>query len=222
MKPNIIAVTNSFNYSDIIPFVIDANRKFFKAWYFVTTKEDEKTMEIARQNDIEILIHDFKIRPNFYDEGGGLKVGQEQAFSKYPDDWYVRIDSDICLPEDFESAIDFEMDEDAVYGARRFDYLSLKEYREGVPFFKYEADFMIPGYFQLYKKHVLYPEGKFPLAVPGASFGDATKGVDLVFLDSFEPSKRFLLEKLVVSHLGSGRWWYGNRRVDQPDFIIGE
>jgi hypothetical protein len=96
------AITVSTNYSDILPYTLEANRKFLKNWIFVTDVNDTKTIEILKKEPtVTILYWDFQNGGRSFDKGGAVRHAQKYLYSNFPNDWYLIIDSDICLSPNF-------------------------------------------------------------------------------------------------------------------------
>ncbi|MEP7031865.1 MAG: hypothetical protein ABI830_13100 [Pseudolabrys sp.] len=175
----------------------------------MTDKSDHKSIDRFNLHpSIKVLTFNFQNRGNIFDKGGAVKHAQQCAYSQMPDDWYLLIDSDICLPKNFDDLVVANLpglDPDAVYGAQsRHDYSRLSDYRNRKNFYNYEWPHQIQGYFQLYRKKVFYKN----------SF-DAS-ACDLEFLRHFE--KLHLLPNLNVDHLGKKGNWKG--REIGSDFQI--
>jgi hypothetical protein len=51
---DIIAITVSTNYSDLLYHALKSNHKYFKHWIFVTDQNDKDTIELLNQYDEEI------------------------------------------------------------------------------------------------------------------------------------------------------------------------
>jgi len=65
---DIIAITVSVNYSDILKHMIDQNSKFFKVWYIVTSPEDKETVRLIEEKNIPQDIKFKTIVLNFISE----------------------------------------------------------------------------------------------------------------------------------------------------------
>lgn len=160
---NVIAITVSTNYSDILKHILDNNLKHFKKWIFITDKEDKDTINLLSNNEkIEILFFDFKTGENNFNKGGALKTAQKYVYKKYPDDWYLIIDSDIGLDENFgyfKNTL-HTCDENAIYGSNnRKIFDSLEDYKNNKNYYKHYYDDNCTdaiGFFQLYKRKLYY------------------------------------------------------------------
>jgi hypothetical protein len=153
---NVVALTVSTNYSDLVPIVIESNEKYFKHWYWVTSIDDTATINaIPKTSKHTVLYWDFKNNGKLFDKGGGMKQIQTQAYQHYPDDWYLIIDSDIALQPNF-TINTAELDPNKLYGLEeRQCFYSKKTFDANQPDF-IMRDMWPWGFFQLYKKHYFY------------------------------------------------------------------
>ena len=151
------AITISTNYSDILPYTLEANRKFLKNWIFVTDVNDTKTIEILKKEPtITILYWDFQNGGRSFDKGGAVRYAQEYLYSKFPNDWYLILDSDICLSSNFYLDLN-KLDENIAYGcSTRHDFYKLSDYRNNRNFYNCPTYNFPLGFFQLYKQHRYY------------------------------------------------------------------
>lgn len=205
---NVIALTVSTNYSDLLPYVIRQNIGFFKKWIFVTDKNDTATINyLSQYSNVMILYWDFKNAGRSFDKGGAICAAQRVAYDLYPDDWYLILDSDICLSRKFRNVVQGKdkLNNKAIYGAlRRWDYNKLSDYLYERNYFEYPWGDQLQGYFQLYKQHKFYHASK-----------DAA-GCDLEFLSQF--TERSFFSDFVCHHLGHRGNWTG--RTLGVDFEI--
>jgi hypothetical protein len=208
-----IAITTSTNYSNILPYVLAANRNFFDHWIFVTSEDDVKTQEILKkESNVTMLFFDFTKDNKKFNKGGGMKVGQEFAYANYPDSWYLCLDSDICLSSNFSINVDSLQSKEGIYGAvHRFDFNKLSDLNNMSNFFTYSSTDKKTqkcplGFFQLYKEKRFYPTN-----LPTAGICDET------FASPFKVKE--YLNNFVCYHLGrDNKHWSGRKNYD--DFII--
>ena len=204
-----IAITVSTNYHDILKLVLAADLQFFDRWIFVTDVNDIQTIDVLTRHDVIVLYHDFKNGGRVFDKGGAVAMAQQFAYRHYPDQWYLLMDSDICLSPEFAAlppAVQ-GFDADAVYGAkRRHDFGKLSDYRAGINYFEYPWGDQLQGYFQLYKKKVLYQSSR-----------DAS-ACDLDFLAHFD--KKVTIDGFVCNHLGRKGNWQGRKVGEDFDFDV--
>jgi len=199
----IIAITVSTNYSDLIPFVLEANDKYFYHWYWITDEKDTATISLLSESKKNtMLFYNFKNNGRTFDKGGALRMAQELAHAQYPNSWYAIIDSDIALYPEFANLNTEQLDPNTVYGIRyRHVFHTQEEYKKNTPTsVNHHENFPI-GFFQLYKKHHLYK-----------SANNAGK-CDCNFRDNYQ--QKGLLDQfniLACSHLGPiDSYWNGNR-----------
>lgn len=204
---NIVGITVSTNYYDILPIVIENNYKYFYKWIFITDLKDLKTQEIIKKYDnCEILFFNFKSNGAIFNKGGALKFAQRFLYDVFDDIPYLILDSDILLPNNFIEIINsLKIEEDTIYGCKdRKDYWSMEDLKNN-SFHEYENVDMLCGFFQLYrnneKQPKLYPESK----------NAAT--CDLQFRNLFSNLK--FIDNLSVKHLGKDREnWNGRKNID--------
>ena len=210
MTIDLIGITVSTNYSDVLPYVLKANKRFLKHWIFITSKDDQKTIDILKKyKNITILYFDFQENDRIFNKGGAMRIGQEFVYKHFPNDWYLILDSDICLEKNFKKYINCYtpvLNPKTVYGCRnRRDFSSLKDYKYKVNFIKAGTGYTIPGFFQLYKRKIYYR----------SSYDASTS--DIEFVARFKD--RIYLNEVICYHLGRGSiHWQG--RVDKSDFKI--
>ena len=204
-----IAITVSTNYSDILPFVISANAHYFTKWLIVTDVNDAPTISLLKTvPNIVILYWDFKNNGSKFDKGGAIRHAQLFAYHNFPTDWYLLLDSDICLTTQFAAVFNQvnQLNINNIYGVQRRDFYKMSDYKNGINFsvYKYEFAGQVHGYFQLYKQKLLYKP-----------FKDASSS-DVWFCNQFPITSMFNIN---CDHLGkSGHNWNG--RELGSDFII--
>lgn len=168
----IICITVSYNYLNTLKFCLPINYNHFKKIYIITQEDDIDTINFCKKFDnLEILYFNFKNNNKKFDKFGAIKYAQTIAYKNYPDSWYLLLDSDIILPENFIELLEIEsLSEDIIYGAYRYniryssellikeniflnspDIFNDKKYNYGF----YSYDNIIIGSFQLYKKKIL-------------------------------------------------------------------
>jgi len=212
---DVIAITVSTNYEDILKFVIPQNAKFLKKWIIVTNEKDNKTIDVIKEakcDNIEILYYNFYsngIRNFTFNKGGGVRYGQKHVYNNLEnkDSLILILDSDIYLPDNFLERVNNTIIEDNIlYGSsNRVDYWSEEHFNQNKVDYHYFYSKNVLGYFQLYKfnSKVVYNDS-----------GDCS-GCDAIFTGSFKKLK--IIENLVVKHLGKACVnWKG--RVSHNDF----
>jgi len=206
---SIVAITVSTNYSDLLPYILEANSKYFKKWIFVTDKNDLDTIsQIPDDEKYKVLFFDFQEDNRVFNKGGAIRLAQDYAYNNYPEDWYLVLDSDTCLDESFEGMSDElrELDETGLYCcSTRKNYKSLMDYKKRSNYTIENMGDLMAGFFQLYKRQLYYPSSM-----------DASK-CDIFFSDGFK--NKYMTDILTCHHLGdTNKNWKG--RQLGSDFLI--
>ena len=191
---NIIAITISVNYNDILKHVLNNNAQYFKMWYIVTSPQDIETISYIQEanlSNVRILLYDYFFEDAFFNKGGAVKFAQEHiSITNDISNNILLIDSDIYLPNNFLETLPLYLEEDTLYSvSKRHDFWSLDDFinNKNVHTFNYCHFFV--GFFQLFKQSSKYIYTKST---------DAT-GCDSRFRDLFE--KKISID-VSVSHLG--------------------
>ena len=206
-----VAITVSTNYSDLLPIVYSNNKAFFKHWVFVTAKEDSATIKfLSDKPEVTILYWDFQNQMRVFDKGGAICHAQAYTYEKFPDDWYLLLDSDICLPPIFSRFLNeaiSQLNVEAIYGLNdRMDFETMSDFLSFKNYKLHKHKNHLYGYFQLYRKKFFYSSSR------NASRCDAE------FVEYF--SKIILIHNVPCAHLGGLSHWNGNRRLGS-DFNLG-
>jgi hypothetical protein len=199
-----IAITVSTNYADLLPVVYHYNKDFFKHWIFVTDRSDMRTVNfLSNKPNVIILFYDFKNHRNIFDKGGAIRYAQTFAYERYPDDWYLLIDSDICLTQqfaDFKISTLPTLDDNLIYGlGARLDFGSLEDLKNNLNYTNYDHKERVNGYLQLYKDKFFYNTSR-----------DASR-CDHDFVLNFP--KEILIRGMPCAHLGNKSHWNGKREL---------
>jgi hypothetical protein len=213
MDYNMIAITVSTNYDDILKIIIPQNYTFFEKWYIITDENDKNTIKVIEDygyDNIHIIYYDFYANNKTFNKGGAIRYCQEDIISKLNYDGnLVILDSDIFLPTNFNEIIsNITIETDTLYGTnKRLDYYSYDNFKNDIIDHDYPYSKEFQGYFQLYK----YDQNKLYIE----SYNCA--GCDMSFKDNF--TRKITIAELNVSHLGRScvNW---NKRNDRTDFII--
>jgi hypothetical protein len=203
-----IGITVSTNYSDILPFVLEANLPWLTHWVISTDHTDHATQDLlSKYPNVSVVLHNFKNNGRKFDKGGGMAVAQQYAYTHFPDEWYLNLDSDITLPKDMQLAVD-QLDPQKVYGTvGRICYRTASGYRCGEDY-GISDNQRILGFFQLYKKHVYY----YPSNCSGYCDDD--------FIDDhWLPENRVLIKTILVGHLGHNYQGWEGRKIGS-DFLL--
>ena len=216
-----IAITVSTNYIDILPFVYERNKSCFKHWVFVTDKNDQETINfLAKKSNVTVLYWDFQNERRHFDKGGAIRHAQYYAYDKFPDDWYLLIDSDIIVPADTQMALIAEIPkiektpgvpQTAIFGIHeRFDFFKMSDLLVEKNYEIYDHKNIVYGYFQLYKEKYFYSPSRDASNCDGEFAGYFTKKFFLRHSDF----------KFKCYHLGKdGVHWKGDRKPGS-DFVI--
>jgi hypothetical protein len=167
----IIAITVSTNYSDILPYTLANNAKYFDHWYIITQANDHLTRQCVADTGspkITLLDWDFQsqapdpVRPGeftvrYFDKGGAIRHAQQLAYQQWPDHWYLVMDTDILIRSERDLITD-HLCREHIYGpGARLDYASYSAYQQGQIHRNYfNGDPRIIGFFQLYHSQRFY------------------------------------------------------------------
>jgi lipopolysaccharide biosynthesis glycosyltransferase len=208
---SLIGLCVSYNYYDTLKFMLPVNYAHFEQIYIITQEHDTTTIDFCKSfANVTILYFDFFNNSKRFDKYGALNYAQKIAYTDYPDSWYLIIDSDIILPNNFIDILSEEqLHAECIYGVTRIDFHKSSEILQKTEIMKLERNkkwidyaLRIPptivGYFQLYKKKVFHP-----LTLDNASEGD--------YLFSRNNFNMFCsLNNLYCLHLGvNGLNWFG-------------
>jgi GR25 family glycosyltransferase involved in LPS biosynthesis len=212
---NIIALTVSTNYDDLLDIILPQNYGFFKRWYIVTDVNDYKTIDVVKKynfENIELVYFNFYENSTF-NKGGAIEYVQNMIENGgYSDFLMLFLDSDIYLPNNFSDIIDnLDLNDNTLYGPLiRDDFYSMKNFLDNnVDNHIVEQMSMgwVSGYFQLYKYNPIYKYNN----------SNNCSWCDVQFSKLF--TNRVFINDLSVKHLGkAGINWDG--RTDKNDFLI--
>jgi hypothetical protein len=199
-KHDIIAITVSTNYDDLLKIVIPQNAKFFKKWIIITKISDTKTINVVKEsncNNIELLYYDFHLlngKKTIFNKGGAVRYGQEHVYKNkdYNDNVIIILDSDIILPNNFATIVNkINIENDKLYGSsKRHDYWSGENFKNNIIDYEYLYCRHILGYFQMYKCNPTYLYNN----------SSDCSTCDKVFTFAFK--RLIIIENLEVKHLG--------------------
>lgn len=207
-----------WNYDDFLEITLPLNKSHFDRIVVVTRPEDERTIKVCKDNEIEFVFSDKFTLGGPFNMGAATNDGLEAL---KPTDWVIKLDADIVLPDDFRSRIEtIELSPEFFYGITRKmvpTFETWKTYKDtGVEKFHKETFIVGCGYFQMVnaKSSVIHARGhwysdKFPTA------GD----VDVEFKHAWSQNGNLLELPFDVLHLGeSWRNWSG-RVIDRFQFV---
>jgi hypothetical protein len=211
----LIGLCVSYDYYDTLQFTLPVNYLHFDKIYLITQVNDVTTIEFSQRFDnVEILFYDFTNNNKKFDKFGGLNYAQKIAYEQYPDSWYLILDSDTILPNNFiDILIKENLNTECIYGAIRNNVLKTSELLNKTQIINKDENknFVynnivwrdntppsIIGCFQLYKKKVYHRDN-----LDNAGHGDYYFGYDN--FDTF-----CNLDNLTYFHLGeTGTNWGG-------------
>jgi hypothetical protein len=214
---SLVGVCVSYNYFDTLQFMLPVNCAHFEKMYLITQPNDLETIEFCKKfENVKVLFYNFKNNNKTFDKFGAINYAQQIMYNEYPDSWYMIIDSDIILPNNFIDILSKEtLNDKCIYGAIRNNVFKSSELlnKKQIVNAKDNVTWVynnilhwkikppsILGCFQLYKKKCFHLNSdKFA----NAGFGDYAFGHDNFNLFCN-------LENLLYFHLGeSGKNWNG-------------
>jgi hypothetical protein len=211
----LVGIVVSYNYLDTLKFMLPVNYLHFYKIYLITQEDDTITIDFCKQfSNVEVLFYNFTNNGKKFDKYGALNYAQEIAYTNYPESWYMNIDSDIILPNNFIDILSNEgLNESCIYGAIRSNCLKTSQLlqKQMVVDMKENKTLQfnnilhrekhppsILGCFQLYKKKCYHRTN-----ISDASYGDYFFGHDNFNLFCH-------LGNIIYFHLGeSGKNWAG-------------
>lgn len=163
----LICLCVSYNYFDTLKFMLPINYMHFEKMYIVTQEDDTETVEFCKKfENVELLFYNFTNNGKTFDKYGAMNCAQHIIYKKYPHHWYVNIDSDILLPNNFVDILKRKtLDKQCVYGILRVRVLKTSDLMNKNKLLSKhkvqiennnckEYDIRPIGYFQMYKKKI--------------------------------------------------------------------
>jgi hypothetical protein len=193
----LISITTSVDYADYLPHCLHCLAAVVDSSCVVTTESDA-SIDVADRYGATPLIYDgWQDNGAAFNKAGAIRFAQEHLHAAYPDAWYLLIDADSMVPKDSREIIErLATDPNALYGARRVDFHTPDRLRESRPNKAYAS--MFAGFFQLYRRHVLYPE-----------WSRSAEACDLAFASQFASC---VVLPITVGHCGQEAVnWEGRR-----------
>lgn len=223
------AVTVCVGYADFLRETARHNRPFFQKWVIVTKPDDEETIKVCHEQNLEIVmtkdldrngraVYEGKI----FNKGRAIQRGLNALSCKH---WVLHLDADIVLPPEFLHSLDMvHLKENVLYGCDRqtvvgwdaWQRVKASGYRMHgmhcytLPHEKYpvgtrwtsERDGYVPiGYFQFTHGTNLIDHGIWVRPYP-EHHADAARS-DVQFGLKWDRRDRELIPELLVFHLES-------------------
>jgi len=216
-EKDIIAITVSSNYDDLLDIILPQNRNFFKKWFIVTDENDTKTIDMVKKynfENVELLYYNFYNNATF-NKGGAIRYAQQKVDELgFSDFLMLFLDSDIYLPSNFQHIVrKCKINNNTIYGSlKREDYHSYENFINNVNDNNIVENMSmgwVSGYFQLYNYSPTY------------KYQDSQNcsSCDVQFSNLF--SSYIFINDLIVKHLGkAGVNW--DVRKDKTDFLMNE
>ena len=106
---DIIAITTSTRFDDLLAICLPHNYPFFKKWFIITHEKDTKTIDVVNtfkathdnRECIELLFFDFFTGKRAFNKGGAIRYAQMIVNKRFQDYPILLIDSDIVLEDNF-------------------------------------------------------------------------------------------------------------------------
>jgi len=208
-RDEMIVITVSTKYHDVLEVIIPQNHRFFTCWYIITHPNDKDTIHVVEkfqgihtENTIVLVYYDFYADNRIFNKGGAIRHVQINQLKDYNGP-VLLLDSDIYLPDNFDTIMkSFQIDINTLYGVRRHDFHTFKHFTENRISEIYRYFFV--GYFQLYHHNgsqFLYTDSR-----------DASV-CDDKFMRLFR--NKILIKDLTVKHLGKKNVnWQGRKKMD--------
>jgi hypothetical protein len=211
----LIGLCVSYNYFDTLKYMLPINYMHFEKLYILTHEDDTDTIEFCGNFDnVEVLLYNFVNNGKRFDKYGAINYAQHIIYKTFPYHWYLNIDSDIILPNNFIDILNKQnLNSDCIYGVIRnnldksSELLNKKQITNSNENLNWEFNNIIYfqnvppsilGSFQLYKKHVYHR-----LNLYNAAEGDYYFGYDNFNLFC-------TIENILCFHLGkNGVNWSG-------------
>jgi len=194
---HIVAITTSVNYSDYLRWCLESLAHVVDGVCVVTEDHDSAIKQCHEFNATPLVYDGWHAGGARFNKAGAIRFAQEKIHDAYPDSWYLLIDADVVMQQDARATIEeHATDAETLYSARRVDFHTLDALKSGEPTCVY--GWMFAGYWQLYRRHVLYPE-----------WSRTAEACDLVFASQFASCSML---PLTVGHLGREQInWEGRR-----------
>ena len=209
-----VTLIPSVNYSDFLNITLSYNIKILNDIIVVTDCNDSKTIQICNNFKIKCITCNccycefdkkkVKDVSKLINKAKLLNQGLMYIYENYPNEWYLILDADIILNDNFEIN---DLNSQYIYGCKRYCIETLEDFKNKVlnkdwkNYYKTEfktntnEHMMGLGFFQLFKSHKFFNQDFYNMSE-----------VDLDFAKKF---KIACLDYSVL-HLGlPGKNWWG-------------
>jgi len=193
----LIAITTSVDYADYLPHCLHCLLGHTDLTLVVTADSDA-SIDVAERYMAQPLIYDgWHANGAAFNKSGAVRFAQQLMYADHPDAWYLLIDADTMVPKNCREIVDSNAtNPEALYGARRVDFHTPDRLQAMRPTKAYGS--MFAGFFQLYRRHVLYPE-----------WSRSAEACDLSFAGQFSTC---VMLPITVGHCGQEAVnWEGRR-----------
>ena len=207
---DLVCITVSTKYDDILSIVIHQNQRFFQKWYIITHPDDKATIDLvnkANYSNIELVYFDF-YKDATFNKGGAIAHVQKNLRAFHLNKPILILDSDIFLPDEFyDIMIKLKINPQTIYGVtERLDYSSYKDFIENKNELSHPASKHCIGFFQLYRQSYFKNYAQ----------SQNCSSCDSAFKDGF--AKKVNLP-LTVKHLGKANYNWDGRNT-KNDFSM--
>lgn len=139
MNIDIYAATVCVNYAHLLKHCI-SNKRFFKRWVIVTSEDDTETIKLCQENNLEYILSKKLYNRQF---SKGEAINEAFDYLGYTNDWYLHIDADVLLPDNFSDTVpvDVETNRTKIIGLRKLKCVDT-EHMERVGYYRYYEEFL--------------------------------------------------------------------------------
>ena len=138
MNIDIYAITVCVNYAHLFKYCIP-NKRFFKRWVIITTEDDTDTIQLCKDNNLEYIFSKKLYNRQF---SKGEAINEALDYIGYTEEWYLHIDADVLLPDNFGNT--FPKDEETgrvkIIGLRKLKCVDT-EHMERTGYYRYYEEY---------------------------------------------------------------------------------
>jgi hypothetical protein len=145
MNIDIHAITVCVYYSHLLK-LCTSNKRFFKRWVIVTIEDDIETINLCKEHNLEYIFSETLYTRTF---AKGCAINEAFDYLGKDEEWYLHIDADIILPENFSDIVQIDplLNRPILNGYKKkehgsFEYFSKNGNKQFTPEFidcKYQA-----------------------------------------------------------------------------------